>query len=63
MPFPRESLLNWLGHLSAVYEIPRTSMATACGLLRPGDNTARIADSGPTSLMYGLSDEAPVSYL
>ncbi|MER6353674.1 TniQ family protein [Streptomyces sp. NPDC001634] len=58
LPLPRESLLSWLGHLSAVYEVSRTSMATACGLLRPGDNAARIADSGPTSLVYGLGDEA-----
>ncbi|MEU1513171.1 TniQ family protein [Streptomyces sp. NPDC005811] len=57
LPLPRESLLSWLGHLSAVYEVSRTSMATACGLLRPGDNVARIADSGPTSLVYGLGDE------
>ena len=43
--------------MSAVYEVSHTSMATACGLLRPGDNVARIADSGPTSLVYGLGDE------
>ena len=43
--------------MSAVYEVSHTSMATACGLLQSGDNVARIADSGPMSLVYGLGDE------
>ena len=55
-PLPRESLLSWLDHMATMHDVPRKDMARACGLLGPGDKATRIADSGPSSVTYGLSD-------
>lgn len=42
--------------MATTYEVSRKDMAQACGLLSPGGKTTRIADSGPHSVTYGLSN-------
>ncbi|MFE7130531.1 TniQ family protein [Streptomyces sp. NPDC057638] len=55
VPLPRESLLSWLTHLAAEYDVPRNQIAEACGIVRTS-KTLQITDSGPESVMHGLGD-------
>ncbi|WP_405481255.1 TniQ family protein [Streptomyces anulatus] len=55
IPLPRESLLSWLTHLAAEYDVPRNQIAEACGIVRTG-KALRVTDSGPGSVMHGFGD-------
>ncbi|MEU6757840.1 TniQ family protein [Streptomyces sp. NPDC046685] len=58
VPLPGESLLSWLDHVAAEYEVDRVSMAGACGFLGAGEGAARVSAAGRRSAVFGFSDAA-----
>ncbi|MFG2025007.1 TniQ family protein [Streptomyces sp. NPDC048825] len=56
VPFPDESLLSWLDHLSSVYGVTRTVAAQASGIMTARDGAARVSATGARSAVFGLGD-------